>query len=73
MLLAYILFWILLIWGLRESDIYWQEGAILVTLWVVCLAGFVYLPSANIAFIIGSVLLDLWLLMKTLGQDIRGV
>ncbi len=71
MLIAFVLFWILLIWGLKEGDLYAKEGAILVFLWLVFLVGLVYFPPGQIICIIGSVILDVVLLMKVLGQDIR--
>jgi hypothetical protein len=68
--LIFVLFWLLLAWGLRDNDIYLKEAAIFAVVWCAFLAGFIFVPQGAIWFIIGSVILDVILLMKVLGQDI---
>ena len=70
MLLVFLLFWVLLIWGLIDGDIYAREAAILVVIWLVLAAGFFFLPKVMIPTIIGMVLVDIVLLFKVVGQDV---
>jgi hypothetical protein len=70
MALVFVLFWVVLIWGLYDGDIYAKEGTIMGILWAGLLAGFIFLPDAAIGFIIAMVLLDIYLLLKVYGQDI---
>ena len=70
-LFAFVLFWILVVWGLRDCDVYPKEAAIYGAIWCALLAGFFLWPAGSIFFIVGMVLLDVVLLIKVLGQDIQ--
>ena len=70
MAMVFVLFWVVLIWGLHDGDVYAKEGIILGIVWIGLLAGFIYLPNAAIGFIVAMVLLDIYLLLKVYGQDI---
>jgi len=70
MALVFVLFWVVLIWGLYDGDIYAKEGTIMGILWAGLLAGFIFLPHAMIGFIIAMVLIDIYLVLKVFGGDI---
>lgn len=70
MLFAFVLFWVVLIWGLYDGDLYAKEGIILGTIWVGLLLGFIFLPTAMIGFIIAMILIDIYLVVKVFGGNI---
>ena len=68
MLLVFILFWLVLGWGLHDSEIYAKEAAIFVVVWIVLAACFFFVPKLMIPSIIGMVLVDIVLMAKVFGQ-----
>lgn len=70
MLLVFVLFWLLIVWGLKEGDIYTREAVTYGCIWAVLFGGFVLLPEAFVWFVVPLVLLDIVLLMKVMGTDI---
>lgn len=70
MLFAFVLFWVVLIWGLYDGDLYAKEGIILGILWIGLLLGFIFLPTAMIGFIIAMILIDIYLVVKVFGGNI---
>lgn len=70
MLFAFVLFWVVLIWGLYDGDLYAKEGIILGIIWVGLLLGFIFLPTAMIGFIIAMILIDIYLVVKVFGGNI---
>lgn len=70
MLFAFVLFWVVLIWGLYDGDLYAKEGIILGIIWIALLLGFIFLPTAMIGFIIAMILIDIYLVVKVFGGNI---
>lgn len=71
MLLPFILFWVLLIWGLYDGDIYPKEGGIFASIWVVLLVCFLCWKVLLLWFVVPTVVLDIVLILKVFGQDIQ--
>ena len=71
MIIPFLVFWILLGWGLYDGDLYPKEGAILVSIWGVLLLVFLLLKVDLIWFVVPTVLLDIFLILKIFGQDIQ--
>jgi len=68
MLLVFVLFWLVLGWGLYDTEIYPKEAAIFAVLWFILAGIFFFMPQAKIASIIGMVLVDIVLLAKTFAR-----
>ncbi|CAN1566508.1 hypothetical protein MCEMSE15_02957 [Fimbriimonadaceae bacterium] len=66
--LAFILFWILVIWGLVDGELYWQEAGWYTLAFVACILGFIFLAEYQIWFIVPIVLIDVVLIMKMMGN-----
>jgi hypothetical protein len=65
MIWLHLVFWLLFIWGLKDSEIYAKEAVILGLAWLVCF-GLTCLPVPFfIAGMIGLVILDLVMLFKS--------
>lgn len=64
------LFWVLLVWGLIDGDLYARDAWIFGLIWVVLIGGFLMFPEAFIWFVVPLVLLDIALLVKVVGTDI---
>jgi len=71
MIVPFLVFWILLGWGLYDGDLYPKEGAILVGIWGVLLLAFLLLKVSLLWFVVPTVLLDIFLILKIFGQDIQ--
>jgi hypothetical protein len=71
MIIPLVAFWILLGWGLYDGDLYPKEGAILVSIWGGLLLIFVLLKVGPYWFVVPTVLLDIFLILKIFGQDIH--
>jgi hypothetical protein len=69
MLLVFILFWLVLIWGLYDGDVYPKEAAIFVVIWLALIACFFFVPKLIIPAVIGTVILDIVLLVKVYGPS----
>jgi hypothetical protein len=63
-LLVIILFWILLLWGVKSEELYWQEALVFVAVWAVLLALLLLRIGPNMVWIAGMVLLDIVLIFK---------
>jgi len=70
MALALILFWVIVVWGLVDGEIYAKEGAIYIAIWAVLLAGTLFFPSVMIGCLVGLIGLDIYLLFKVFGGNI---
>jgi len=68
MLLVFILFWLVLIWGLYDTEIYAKEAVVFVVIWLALAACFFLVPKLAIVSIIGMVLVDIVLLAKVFGN-----
>ncbi|HLO98769.1 MAG TPA: hypothetical protein VK171_09265 [Fimbriimonas sp.] len=64
MLLALVLFWILILWGIKSEDLYWSEALIFIAIWAILLALFIYKIGPNMVWIAGLILLDIVLIFK---------
>jgi len=71
MIVPFLVFVILLVWGLYDGDLYPKEGAILVGIWGVLLLVFCLLKIPSLWFVVPTVLLDIFLILKIFGQDIQ--
>ena len=68
MLVPFVLFWILVIWALVQTDMYAKEAVILGFIWLVLAAGLVLLGTAGFYFVVPMVLIDIWLLVRLVGN-----
>lgn len=71
MIVPFLVFWVLLGWGLYDGDLYPKEGAIVVAIWGVMLLIFLLLKVTLLWFVVPTVLLDIYLILKIFGQDIQ--
>lgn len=71
MIIPFLLFWLLIGWGLYDGDLYPKEGAIFVAIWVVLLLGFILLKGSPFGFVVPTVLLDIVLVLKVFGSDVQ--
>lgn len=71
MLLIFLLFWVLLVWGLIDTEIYAKEAGIYAAIWVVSFLGFLFFPFQwGIFCSVGvGVILDVILMLKVLGGN----
>ena len=67
--LALILFWVIVIWGLIDGEIYAKEGAIYIAIWLALVAGVVLYKSADIGCIVGMFALDIYLLFRVFWRE----
>ena len=65
-----VLFWVLLVWGLIDGDLYTREAVIFGLIWALLFAGTIALPMYLVWFVVPLVLLDIVLLAKVVGHDI---
>ena len=70
MLFVLILFLILMIWGLKDGEIYWGEAIGWTLAMGASFAGMIFFPNLIIWFIIASVLIDIILILRIIGTDI---
>ena len=70
MLLVFVLFLVLVIWGLKDGDIYWGEALSWTVLFVLLFAGMIIFKEYIAGFIIGTVLVDIILIIRIVGTDI---
>ncbi len=71
MLIPFLLFWVLIGWGLYDGDVYPKEGGIFIAIWVGLLLGFLLLKIEMLWFVVPTVILDIVLILKVFGQDIQ--
>lgn len=71
MCIAFLLFWLLIVWGLYDGDIELGEGAVFAAIWIGLLLGALLVPGLLVWFTAPLVLLDIILILKVFGQDIR--
>jgi hypothetical protein len=71
MILPFLLFWLLIGWGLYDGDIYPKEAGVCVTVWIGLLLCFLFLKVSPFWFVVPTVLLDIYLILKVFGQDIQ--
>ncbi len=65
-----ILFWVMLIWGLYDGDVYPREGAIMAGVWVALLVLFILFNVNLMWFVVPTVILDIVLILKVFGGDV---
>lgn len=70
MIVPFLVFWVLLLWGLYDGDLSPKEGAIFVVLWGGLLLGFLLLKIVWLWFVVPTVLLDIVLIVKIFGKDV---
>lgn len=68
MLLPFVLFLVLAVWGLIDGELYAKEAAIYGALWVVCLLGLLFVPAYGLTFVVPACLIDVVLLVKLVGN-----
>lgn len=68
MLLPFLLFAILVVWALIDNDLYAKEAIILGSVWLALLLGLLLIPNAGLYCVVPIVLIDVWLLVKLIGN-----
>ncbi|MBI5705615.1 MAG: hypothetical protein HZC36_01345 [Armatimonadetes bacterium] len=68
MLTPFVLFVILVVWALVQNDLYPKEALILGSIWLLLLLGAFLLPGIGVYCIVPMVLIDIWLLVKLVGN-----
>lgn len=68
MLTPFVLFVILVVWALVQNDMYPKEALILGAVWLLLLLGMVLIPYVGMYCIVPMVLIDIWLLVKLVGN-----
>jgi hypothetical protein len=68
MLAAFVLFLILVIWGAIDGEIYATECIILVLIWLLCLLGFLFVPTIFGICVAAIALVDIYLIIKLVGN-----
>jgi hypothetical protein len=67
-LLPFVLFLVLVIWALIDGEMYAKEAAIFGALWLALLLGTMFLPAFGIYLVVPMVLIDIYLLVKLVGN-----
>lgn len=67
-LVPFVLFVILVVWALVQNDMYPKEALILGGVWLLLFAGVFLLPGVGVYCIVPMVLIDIWLLVKLVGN-----
>lgn len=69
---VFILYLLLVGWAAKDGDLYWKEIAIYAVIWLVLFAGFIgtnaYAPGFGFWFVIPMCLMDIYLLLKLVGN-----
>ena len=72
MLIAFVAYLVLVIWGLKEAEIYGSEAAVHFVIFGLCLAGFLlgnmYWSGRGFWFVVPVCLADVYLLLKLVGN-----
>lgn len=68
MISFFVLFLILVIWALIQGDMYAKEALIYGAIWLACLLGLFLIPGYGIYFVIPMCLVDIYLLIKLVGN-----
>lgn len=71
MILPFLVFWVLIIWSLYDGDLYPKEAAVYIIIWVTCLAGLILFDLQPVLFVVPTVLLDIILIVKVFGGDLK--
>ena len=71
MIVPFLLFWLLVGWGLKDGDLYPKEAGIFASIWLVLLLCFVFFKIQALWFVVPTVGLDIVLILKIFGQDIQ--
>ena len=71
MIVPFLLFWGLIGWSLYDGDLYPREGFTLIGIWVALLIIFLIFQVSFFWFVVPTVLLDIYLILKVFGRDIR--
>ena len=62
-------FWVMVLWSLYDGDLYPKEGAVCIIIWLILLAGQVLMLWQPVVLVVGSVVLDIYLMAKIFGQS----
>lgn len=68
MLFPFGLFLVLVIWAAKDGELYVKEGLIYGAIFLLCLIGMLALPGIGLYFVVPMVLLDVYLIVKLLGN-----
>lgn len=69
--IPFVAFWIMVGWGLYDGDLYPKEAAVFVGIWVVLFTCFMLLNLQPVLFIVPTVILDIVLILKVFGGDVK--
>ena len=67
----FIVFWVLLVWSIYDGDLDMREASIFVALWAALMVCPLVSPSLVILSIVGQALLDVVLVLKIFGTNVR--
>jgi hypothetical protein len=67
-LAPYVLFLILVIWALKDGEMYAKEALIYGAIWLACLVGLLFVVGYGLYFVVPMTLLDIFLLIKLVGN-----
>jgi hypothetical protein len=70
-ILPFLVFWVLIIWSLYDGDLYPSQAAWFIGIWVICLVGLLVFDLQPILFVVPTVLLDIVLIVKVFGGDLK--
>ena len=71
MILPFLVFWVLIGWSLYDGDLYPSQAAWFVGIWILLLAGFLLFGVEPLLFVVPTVLLDIVLILKVFGGDLK--
>lgn len=72
MIIPFVLFLILIIWGAFDGEVYWKEGIVYGLLFLISLLGWLLVPGYGLYFVVPVVLVDIVLLVKMVGNPTMG-
>lgn len=70
-MIIHVAFWVLLAWAVYDNELYPMEAAIYAGIWLAFLVGFWLLKVPPMWFMVPSVLLDIVLIFKLFGGNLR--
>lgn len=68
MLMPFVLFLVLVIWGLIDGELYAKEALIYGSIWLVSLTCLFALPTYGLYFVVPACLVDIILVFKLIGN-----
>lgn len=70
-MIAYLVFWLLLLWSLYDGDLDLREGAAFLGVWMALLLGVAILRAPQGWCVTATALLDVVLVLKVFGEDVQ--